>query len=274
MFRSLFRCAAAVVFGAAALPAAAVAQDYSYAFRVTPSDGEPFAGTVRVSGTRARIDAARTDDHGEEPRDYLLLSDEGRTITVVRPRDQSYSVSDARAFEQIAGTALRAVNVAMSTRLDDVRIGSERLGPGDTIAGFPTQRYRLTQEYTATIGVMGMKGDPEQHVVITDFWVAPGLELMRNPLVEMLATTQTVLAQSDASFAARSAQARDRLFRGMPLRLIVAARSSDDGHDNDAPSRLLVEVTRVVRGPVDRAALDVPSRYRKETKSFSFQMGK
>jgi hypothetical protein len=277
MIQTLFRRLAARAGAAAALsgaaPRAAGAQDYSYAFRVTPSDEQAFAGTARVSGDRARIDA-RTKNDDCEPADYLLLSDGGRTVTVVNPRERSYSVTDARSFEHVVATAMRAVNVAVSTKLSDVRISTEELGAGDTIAGHPTRRYRLLQEYTANVGVFGFRGDAEEHVVITDFWVAPGLTLMRNPLVEMLATTETALAQTNGDFVARSAAARDGLFRGMPLRLIVAARSSSSKHeDKRAPSRLVVEVEKVVRGPVDRAALDVPTSYHAKSGGFSYKMG-
>ena len=269
------RLAAVAALGAvAAAPGAAAAQDYSYAFRVTPSDGEPFAGSVRVAGGRARIDAEGLGGR-RESGDYLLLHDGGRTVTVVNPRERTYSVTDARSFERIVATAMRAVNVAVSAKLDDVRVVAGPVGAGDTIAGYPTRRYRLTQEYAATVGVMGFAGAPEYHVVMTDFWVAPGLELMRNPLVEMLATSETALAQADRAFVERSAAARDRLFRGMPLRLIVAARSVDEHGRRSGKhggSRLVVEVTRVVHGPVDRAALDVPAGFRAQHGPFNWKM--
>lgn len=256
--------AAAALATIAVTPTRAAAQDYSYAFRVTQGEGEPLAGTVRVSGDRARIDAARPNG-GDGPRDYLLLDGGGQRVTIVNPRERTYSATTARAFERVVATAMSAVNVAISNKLSDVRIESQRLGAGDTIAGYPTQRYRLTQEYTANIAVMGFDAEPEFHVVITDFWAAPGLQLMRNPLVEMMATAETALAQTDRAFVERSTAARDRLFTGMPLRLIVAARSTGSDpakykeHDR---SRLTVEVTRVVRGPVDRAALALPRGYR------------
>ena len=271
--RRLARALPAVVaLAAAPLPRAAAAQDYSYAFRVTPTDDEPFAGTMRVSGDRARMDVEGPD---RGPRDYLLLADAGRAITIVNPRERSYTTTTTEAFERIVATALGAVQVAMSNKLTDVRVHPERLGAGDTIAGFPTQRYRLTQEFTTNVSVMGIDAESEYQVVITDFWAAPGLKLMRNPLVEMLATAETGLAQTDRGFVQRSAAARDALFTGMPLRLIVASRSTRTGDRHgkpDRPSQLVVEVTRVVRGPVDRAALDLPSGYRKEA-GLSWNMG-
>jgi hypothetical protein len=229
---------------------------------VVPSEGDHFAGAVRASGDRGRVDVQRSG--GDGSRDYLLLGDGGRSVTIVNPRERSYSSTSAHAFERIVSTAMGAVQVAMSNRLSDVRIHAERLGAGDTIAGYPTQRYRLTQEYTTHLSVMGVDADPEYHVVITDYWAAPGLTLMRNPLVEMLATTETVMAQTDRAFVERSAAARDALFKGMPLRMIVAARSTGGGekHGHDEPARLTVEVSRVVRGPVARAALDLPRGYR------------
>ncbi|MFI5302339.1 MAG: hypothetical protein ACHREM_29960, partial [Polyangiales bacterium] len=80
-----------IAFAGAAL-SAQQPSSYSYDFRTTGdhhSDG--IAGTVRVSGARARIDV---EDRGGDGQ-YLLVSGDGQVVTVVKPRERTYTIFTA-----------------------------------------------------------------------------------------------------------------------------------------------------------------------------------
>jgi hypothetical protein len=273
--------AAAAALAAAVVPVAADAQApraYTYTFRVSPDHGEASTGTVRVAGDRARIDMKEARGAAQSG-DYLLVTDNGRTVTIVNPRDREYSVTDAASFERIVATVMQALDLAtIDAKLSDAQVSGARLGPGDTIAGHPTERYRLKQEYSVRVGALGFKGDAEYHVVMTDYWVAPSLRLMRNPVIEMLATTQTALAQQDRDFVRRSAVTRDRLFAGTPLRIIVVAGTADEagGSKSKANARTkasttTIEVSDVRTVDVDRTLLEVPQGYREREGRLSWK---
>jgi len=273
--------AATAALAATALPALAGAQlprAYTYTFRVSADSGAASTGTVQVYGDRARIDMAGS--RGAEPSgDYLLVTDSGRTVTIVNPREREYSVTDAASFEHIVATVMQALDLAMiDAKLSDAHVSGSRLGPGDTIAGHPTERYRLRQEYSVRVGALGFKGDPEYHVVMTDYWVAPGFRLMRNPVIEMLSTTQTALAQQDRDFVRRSTATRDRLFSGTPLRIIVVAGTVDEvgasqpkANASTKASTTTIEVSDVRSADVDRGLLEVPHGYREREGRLSWR---
>jgi hypothetical protein len=279
--RTLAAAAAAAVLAAPVLPVHAGAQvprAYTYTFRVSPDSGEATTGTVQVSGDRARIDMAEARGVGQSG-DYLLLTDNGRTVTIVNPREREYSVTDAASFERIVATVMQALDLAtIDAKLSDAHVSGARLGPGDTIAGHPTERYRLKQEYSVRVGAFGFKGDPEYHVVMTEYWVAPSLRLMRNPVIEMLSTTQTALAQQDRDFVRRSTAARDRLFSGTPLRIIVVAGTADEAGAvkpksgaRPRASTTTIEVSDVRSADVDHSRLEVPQGYREREGRLSWR---
>jgi hypothetical protein len=230
---------------------------YRYDIRMSSESGDRLTAHVRDAGDRARIDF---EGHGDASGSYLLLLDGGHRVLAVHPREREYSVVDDTTLERIVGTALHAVSATglVRFRLDDVAIVPERLDARDTVAGRATRRYRLTQEYTVGVRALGLGGDDIHQTVVTDYWVDPSLRLLRNPLLELLATLETALAQQDTAFVRSSTAARRALFTAVPLKIVVR----HVGGDGEAGVRTLV-VTDLQRGAIDAAALQVPAEYRR-----------
>jgi hypothetical protein len=239
-------------------PAVAGAQGadgYSYTFRaVSSDDDDKVVGTARVLGDRTRIDFREWHKHG-----YLLLTDGGRRVALVDPRDEEYRTFERESFERVISTAMRKVDRVMTMTLRDVRISTERLGSGGTVAGYPTQRYRMVQRFQVGVGVLGLTKDMDQEIV-TDFWVASRLELPPNPIMELLSTVESALAQHDASFVRRSLQARRSIFSGTPLKIVVTSRLHHEDEDDDVKVRT-IEITEIRRARVDPDIFRVPRGY-------------
>lgn len=264
----------ATLLAAAASPAAARAQaaarGYTYAFVIgSDDDKERTEGTMRVAGDRARVDVR---GEGDGPFDYLLLSDHGSTLTVVNPKEREYSVSDADRFTSIVGAALRAVSALVSFDVEDPKIETQRLGAGGRVAGIPTQRYAIAESYVVNVRAFGTT-TPEYHHMVTDYWVASSLELPPNPIFELMSRVDAALAQSDAAYVRRAAEARASLFHGTPLRIVVTSIKKDDKPSTEEkPTVRTIEVTRVQEGPVDAAALEVPRGFRRRTDGLSWRV--
>ena len=255
---------AAALLPFAAGPAAATAQTlpgYRYDIRMSADAGDRVTGHVRDAGDRARIDF---DGHDEAAGSYLLLLDGGHRVLAVHPREREYSVVDDTTLERIVGIALHAVSGTglVRFRLNDVAIVPQRLADGDTVAGRSTRHYRLTQEYTVAVRALGLGGDDIHQTVVTDYWVDPSLRLLRNPLLELLATLETALAQQDTAFVRVSAAARRALFSGVPLRVVVRHSSGDD-----AGGIRTLAVDGLARETFDAAAFQVPAGYRRRAGS-------
>jgi hypothetical protein len=248
----------AVLIAIDVTPAVAGAQDaqgYSYTFRsISDDDDDKIAGTARVLGDRTRIDFREWHKKG-----YLLLTDRGRRVTLVDPRDEEYRIFERESFERVISTAMRKVDRVMTMTLHDVRISTERLGSGGTVAGYPTERYRLVQRFRVGVGVFGLTKDMDQEIV-TDFWVAPRLGLPPNPIMELLSTLESALAQHDGEFVRRSLQARRSLFTGTPLKIMVTSRLHHEDEDPDVKVRT-IEITEIKRARVDPDIFRVPRGY-------------
>lgn len=228
---------------------------YSYDFRARGDHGsDDMQGTVRVNGGRARLDVQ--DDRGD--RQYMLVSADGQTVTIVKPDERTYTVFTADEFAHIASIGIRAAGKVVTMKLHDATIESTRLGRGGMIAGRPTQRVRVTERWSMDVGAMGFT-TPVNQSVETEYYFDPSFRIARNPLMEIAASAMTALPATDAEFAAREDSVRKTIVRGMPLRTVITQ------HDEDGrTSRMVLEVTRIGSERVTDAELRVPLGYTKK----------
>ena len=253
--------ALAAVLAHAALPSALPAQftkGQSILFHLASSEDGPTEGRMHVAGDRARLEIEDHDD-GDGGPSYFLLTEGGRTIVTVHPARRSYSEMDARALEKIVGRAMRAVDAVVTMDMVESRVSGERLGPGEPVAGLATERYRVTQEFTIHVGAFG-ETERQRHKIVTDYWVNPEANLPRNPILELLASAHSALAQSNADFVAATERERARLFTASPLRVSVHAEEHDADGDMEMET-LEYEVLRILPATIDQRALRVPREF-------------
>jgi hypothetical protein len=245
---------ASLVFTAAAL-GAQQPSSYSYDFRASGDhDSDALRGTVRVNGGRARLDMQ--DDHGE--RQYMLVSADGREVTVVKPDDRTYTVFRGDDFAHIASLGMRAAGGMLTMKLRDATIESTRLGKGEVIAGRQTQHVRVTESWSMDVGAMGYT-EPMNQSVETEYYFDPSFPMARNPLVEIVTSAMTILPATDPEFAAREDSVRKSIVHGMPLRTVITE------HDEKGrTSRMVVEVTKIGAARVTEDELRVPAGYAKK----------
>jgi hypothetical protein len=136
-----------------------------------------YSGHGFALGTRLRIDIV---DGAMPPLadkgDYMLFDTTG--ITVVRPTKKefvSFPLDVAnKAFEQMQA-------MGMSIALGDVSVKLDSLPGTDTVAGYPTRRYRQTVSYTIAIDAMGTSQQMKSQAT-TEYWMATVPGLVANPL--------------------------------------------------------------------------------------------
>lgn len=224
------------------------------------------AGVVREDGRRARIDFSR----GGSSDDYILVLDGGHRVAAVHPQEGDYAVTDDSVFTRAAAIGLRAASATGIVRFDvrDFRVSSRHLGSGEPVSGLPTERYRMTQEFTVSVRAFGVAGETMHQVVVTDFWVNPSTTLVPNPIVDLLSTIASILGQADPEFSSRSSAERERLFRGTPLRIVVTAHTLEQPHDVTTER---IEIKGLERAMFDRTLWDIPAGLRRREGEFSWR---
>ena len=247
-----------------------------YQFTMSTAEEKSSRGTMMVLGDRTRIDVekgsearvarggARVTASSDGGHDWFLLTDGGRRLAIVDADEEKYAEMDAATFTGIIGTAMRAVDAFMTMEVEQPTVSVQRLGDGGTVAGKRTERWAVVQEFTTNVGIMG-KTQREMHRVVTDYWIAPGLELPDNPLWELVTRGETALAQADKQYVSSVARARASLPKGAALRVTITSASSElPSGSVKAPKVQRLEVTDIAHVTVSRVLFEIPRGYEKK----------
>jgi hypothetical protein len=152
------RTVAVIAFAGAAVAAIAArppAPGVSYRVRIsmTPPDipGMPVAPMtivghgVAIGGkTRVDIDSVSGQMTPVNAGDYMLTVDSGQMVTV-SPSTQSYSDGSGSLMAAAPPQLLAQASVT------NVNVTTEKLGPGETIQGYATEKVRMTTTYVLNI---------------------------------------------------------------------------------------------------------------------------
>lgn len=249
-----------------------------YQFTRTDDDGDTSTGSVAWSGQQLRIDmdrgAARTRrrngtdvDANSDRDEYTLVDFATNTVRTIKPTRREISEMPLATFEQIIGKALGMVGSVVQMQVRDAGILAKDLGAGGTVAGMPTQQFRLIEEYNVRIGVFGMNAEEKHHRVVTEYWVPTTASVPRNPMFELLMRSASATAQQDAVHQANVSRTRNQLFRGSPVKAVVTVTES-----GEAPKRSTIEVTSLSSVVPDAALFAVPAGYRVKKNDLSFSL--
>lgn len=241
------------------VPTPPPAGDYMYTFTTKEESGSESNGTVRVHGDRTRIDMEKNDS-----RDYIILTDGGTRMLSVHPDRKEVDQISSPSFERIIGTSLKAVSPIVKFKVQNAKISFGRVATGEKLLGYGTEQIRITEQFDVHIVAMGFDGGTEHHVVTTDYWVSPGLDLGNNPIMALLEHAATAEAQTDADFVDKETSVRSRALAGTPLRTEMKESTVNDKGIQHTTTRSMA-ITSVKLGPQPASLFEVPSGYRYTT---------
>jgi hypothetical protein len=215
-------------------------------------------GRGQVAGTDARFDivSSKTSGQGEAfgKGAYFLFTEGGQTMTVVKPQEKQYFEMDLAGMLRM----VTAMGPIMKMEVSDVNIDAQPAGAGETIEGYATQKYRLVQNYTMKLSILGMK-QTSKVVDTTIYWFAPQLKLVANPFTRVSGISSMF---NSPDFDRKMKAAMAKLAQGAPLRML--SRSvSDDGKGKTQVNTTTVEITEVKRGDVPASAFEIPAGFAK-----------
>lgn len=251
--------ALAAILGGALLPTVGSAAFYYEAVTVVETDdrGGRTSSTARgwIDGANARIELSEGDPSGMMPAgSYLITNDGGATLHLVNPHERTIAEVDLAGILSAASAALDMVSGMMQMEFTDFT--SEQLSRerGDTILGYPTQRYRYQNGYTMRISVFGMRQETrtetEHDIMCTDAidartlgaWVGPDRLRTGNENIDRLLEQQ--FADLDCT----------------PLR-VVSVSSMSDGRGRPSATTTTMEVTQLRQENAPANAFTLPADY-------------
>lgn len=253
---------------AAATRDAARRNGWEYSFRIQSDGGDqkgeaPLTGKAEVLGEEVRVtfdakEGARRDR--QRRGEYLIVSDHGRQIAIIRPHEKEFNVVTVDSLARGVSAGLNAVSRFVDVQLGGLEVGASQLGAGDTIAGYPTSRYRMTQAYRIDMKILGARPSLRGKLT-TDFWVSPELNVPGNPFFDFFALLPNALALQSADYVRQSLAQRTKMFETLPLKTIATLEMTDQ-EGKVSRSVSTIEVMSVKRATLDPDRFNIPSSYK------------
>ena len=260
--------ALAAVLGLAATSHPARAQGLTYDMKTTgqfedPRGGQPMvrtfmAGHGQFAGGKSRIDYTESAAPSGPTRagTYMITNGATRTTWMVDPAKREYAEFNAEELAKTAEDAQKALGGLAKTEMTNINVTSEELGAGESIGGYATVKYRITEGFTMSISVMGQKSQSVSHSTI-DLWVTPELDGAMDPVGRAAAGG----GGATAALTAEVAKAYTKVRKGVVLRTIITTESTTGAKKSS--HIMTTEISNVKRGGVASSVFDVPSGYTK-----------
>lgn len=280
----MHRRLAPLVMAAAAIPlllvaARPAADGVTYSFTMTTvatddrgrsRDVNSMSGKAHVTGEYARMDIQASKNQPMMERgSYLIMRADPATFFMVNPRKKEYvefPVGEmARGMMGGAGGVGGMIRIAVT----DASTSGEKAGSGGDVNGQQTELYRITQEYTMSVRVLGRRNTTTNKSV-SEYYVAPQLRGLLNPLGSfakgmsaMVATPgggegsglQTIIDQAEVE--------QHRLFaEGTPVRIVTRTTATDDrGRSSETLSTM--DLTDINRGDIAASVFALPPEFKR-----------
>ena len=185
----------------------------------------------------------------------LIVSDSGKTITYLDPKNSQYLT--VRPTDMIAQAQLMG-GMKMDFSATEARV--DNLGAGPSILGHPTSHYRIATGMTMKISAMGQ----EQTVKIastTDTYYATDIKGELNPFASLSGGDMAnMFGTTNKEFAEKMKAAQAKLPKGTPLRAVSSSTLVAQGQTRVTNSQ--AEVTAIQWVASDPKAFEIPATYK------------
>jgi len=130
----------------------------------------------------------------------------------------------------IAGMSkmVNAVGGLVKMEMSDIKIDAQDLGPGETIQGYATHHYRMTQNYTMNVKMFG-RSSKSRSESTTDYYCAPALRALSNPFVsnsQAWASSFDMFNNPDYKTQMQAASAKIQY--GVPVKTVIKTVATDE----------------------------------------------
>jgi len=222
-----------------------------------------YVGKVQMAGDRARIDFSEVK--GASPAmgkdGYLLVHDGGATMYMVDTKEKQYMKIDAKALGGMMSSVSAMTGGFMKIEVTKPSMSVRKLGAGEPIAGYATEKWEVAQAYTMSMKTFGFGSTTTEENTAT-LWLAPQLkatELM-NPFMDMARNVGAMFEGNTEWEQVVTGPSRE-LPEAAVLKMESRSKSTaDKGKPQYATNTM--EVTNWTRGDVNASALEVPAGFK------------
>ena len=181
---------------------------------------------------------------------YIILKNGTRNEWIVDPEKHQYieiNVDSAAHF------SVGSMNLGglIKMEMTDATVDMQPLGPGESLQGYSTMKYRVTSNFTSTISVFGRK-KKSKNTTTTDIWIAPQLAGLYNPAAAPQGGGSELGQKMAAAYA--------KMGRGAVIKAVSQTQSSGD---HASAMTMTMEITNIKHARVASSAFDAPNGYTK-----------
>ena len=233
-------------------------------FETTGKTLQRTVGRAMVAGTNARIEFAETKGPtapGMGEDGYMIVRDAGATLVMVNPEKKEYMELEAGALGSMM-SAFMGPQGMFKMEVKDPSVSVRRLGAGEPLLGFSTEKWEISQKYTMTVKVMGF-GSTTTNDATTTIWFAEDLkaESLMNPWVDATRNL-TAMFQGNAEWEEVMMGPSRELPKAASLKTVSRSSITDD-KGKTSYHLTTMEVTDWTKGDIPAAMFEVPSDYAK-----------
>ncbi len=245
------------------------AQGLSYDIKTTGSMADPRSGTPttrtfmaghgQFANGMSRIDVTESLMPGGMmgAGTYTITNAAKGTTTIVDPARRTYLELNPAELAKTAASLQQSLGGLAKTEISDVSVNVEELGAGEPMQGYSTLRYRITENYTMNMTIIGRSDRSTTHSV-TELWVAPQLDGIMNPAARPAASDAT---GPMADLTAKQYQAYAKVKKGVMLKRVMTMESGSEGKAR--PTTMTMAVENIKRASISPSVFEVPAGYTK-----------
>lgn len=213
------------------------------------------AGHGQYSGGNSRMDMDQSVMPGGfmGKGTYLILKGATRNEWIVDPQKQQYFEINIDSAANFSMGSMNLMGGMVKMETSDVTADVQPLGPGETIEGYATMKYRLTTSFVSKTSVLWRKSK-SRNTTVTDIWIAPQLAGLYNPAA---AASQ---GGGSSEFGQKIAAAYAKVGKGAAIKTVAQTQSTGD---HASAMTMTMQLLNIRRARVPSSAFEVPATYAK-----------
>ncbi|MDQ6736712.1 MAG: DUF4412 domain-containing protein [Gemmatimonadota bacterium] len=182
---------------------------------------------------------------------YMILKSGSRNEWIVDPdKKQYYEIN----MDSVANFSMASMNIMgglVKMETSDATAEMQPMGPGETIQGYTTMKYRVTTNFTSTTSILGRK-KRSKNTTTTDVWVAPQLGGLYNP------ASAASQVGGGSELGRKVAAEYAKMGKGAFIKTVSQTQSTGD---HASAMTATMELLNIRRTRVPSSAFDVPTEY-------------